>query len=114
MWRLIGVRLGFSSKLEEFCNKKDIFFDRFLYIRYLKFHERPFFIFFTDNQARVSPLDVEISIESNAKVLIRHLGNVFDINSNCNIGGPCLTKLFFKNISFSGIARPLEVGKSYF
>ena len=59
----------------------------------LKFQGR-FFIFFTNKQPGVSPLDIEISIESNAEVLIRHLGNVFDINSNCNIRGPCSTQLF--------------------
>ena len=77
MWRLIGVRLGFSSELEEFCNKttKKRILGSFFDILYLKFQGR-IFIFFTNKQARVSPLDIEISIESNAEVLVRHLGNV--------------------------------------
>ena len=106
MWRLIGVRLGFSSELEEFCNKttKKRILGSFFDILYLKFQGR-IFIFFTNKQARVSPLDIEISIESNAEVLIRHLGNVLDINSNGDIGGPCSTQLFYTNILFSGNCR---------
>ena len=44
-------------------------------------------IILADQQSGVSPFHVEISVKCDTEVLVRHLGDVFDVNSNGDKGG---------------------------
>ena len=40
-----------------------------------------------DQQPGVSPLDIEVSVEGDAEVLVRHLGDVLDVHADGDEGG---------------------------
>ena len=86
IWRFIGVKLGLSSSdtcLEVFWNnicasEAGTYFTH-------RFAADLVPVVTADQEARVSPLHVEICIESDAEVLVRHLRDVFYINSDFNV-----------------------------
>ena len=44
-------------------------------------------VVFADQQSWISPLDVEVSVEGDAEVLVGHLGNVLDVHADGDEGG---------------------------
>ena len=44
-------------------------------------------VIFADQQSWVSPLDIEVSVEGDAEVLVGHLGDVLDVHADGDEGG---------------------------
>ena len=44
-------------------------------------------VIFADQQTWISPLDIEVSVEGDAEVLVGHLGDVLDVHADGDEGG---------------------------
>ena len=103
IWRFIGVKLGLSSSdtcLEVFWNnicasEAGTYFTHRIAADLVA-------VVAADQEAGVSPLHVEICIQSDAEVLVWHLGDVLDVHTDRH---KCWTYIFV-NLKFSAADDP--------